>query len=232
MRLASHSLIEHDHQNHTYSIHPLVHHWSGTTMKGNKHGMRKLILTIIGLSFSLTHTNEDYKYRRKLLKHTTNSRASLKLEDINSLVGMHIAHIYGEVGHLEEAEALGVMAMEKRKRKLGDDHPDTLTSMHNLADTYVQQGRWGEAEALCLVVVERRKLVLGDDHPDTLESIASLANTYWSQGRWSDAEALHLVVLEKRKSVLGDDHPDTILSMGDLASTYSYQGRWKEAAAL
>src|SRR6188768_315226 len=32
MRLGSHSLIEYDHQNRTYSIHPLVHHWSGTTM--------------------------------------------------------------------------------------------------------------------------------------------------------------------------------------------------------
>jgi len=62
MRLSSHSLIEHDHQNHTYNIHPLVHHWSGTTMEGNQHDMQKLVLTIIGLSFSLTTTDEDYKY--------------------------------------------------------------------------------------------------------------------------------------------------------------------------
>jgi len=171
MRLGSHSLIEHDHQNHTYSIHPLVHHWSSTTMKESRHHMQTLTLTIIGLLFSLTRTDEDYKYRRKLLKHTTNSMASLKPEDINPLVGMHISHIYNEGGHLKEMEALEVMVMEKRKRVLGDNHPDTLISMVNLAGTYEQQGRWGEAEALELVVVEKRKLVQGDDHPDTLESM-------------------------------------------------------------
>jgi hypothetical protein len=49
--------------------------------------------------------------------------------------------------------------MEKRKQLLGEDHPDTLTSMANLASTYVQEsgplegcrgargGRDGEAEA-------------------------------------------------------------------------------------
>ena len=38
--------------------------------------------------------------------------------------------------------------MELRKRLLGAEHPDTLTSMANLAETYRQQGRWNEAEAL------------------------------------------------------------------------------------
>ncbi|KAH7305040.1 hypothetical protein B0I35DRAFT_484219 [Stachybotrys elegans] len=34
--------------------------------------------------------------------------------------------------------------------KLGADHPDTLTSMGNLASTYKNQGRWEEAEKLFL----------------------------------------------------------------------------------
>ena len=161
MRLGSHSLIEHDRQNHTYSIHPLVHHWSGTIFEKNSHDIQNLVLTIIALSFSLTETDEDYKYRRKLLKHTTSSMASLKPEDINPLVGMHIAWIYGEAGCLKEMEALEVMATEKRKRLLGNDHPDTLASMVNLAGTYRQQGRWGEAEALQLVVLEKKKFGAG-----------------------------------------------------------------------
>ena len=36
--------------------------------------------------------------------------------------------------------------MEKRKEALGEGHPDTLTSMGNLASTYSKQGRWEEAE--------------------------------------------------------------------------------------
>ena len=37
---------------------------------------------------------------------------------------------------------------ETPKAILGDGHPDTLTSMANLASTYWNQGRWEEVEKL------------------------------------------------------------------------------------
>ncbi|KAB5517553.1 hypothetical protein GE09DRAFT_978889, partial [Coniochaeta sp. 2T2.1] len=46
----------------------------------------------------------------------------------------------------KEAESLGVQVMDARKRVLGEDHLDTLTSMANLASTYWNQGRLKEAE--------------------------------------------------------------------------------------
>ena len=44
--------------------------------------------------------------------------------------------------------------MEMRKQVLGKEHPDTLTSMDNLAETYWNQGRWKEAEQLEVTVME------------------------------------------------------------------------------
>ena len=38
--------------------------------------------------------------------------------------------------------------MDSRKRVLDQKHPDTLTSMPNLASTYQNQGHWKEAEDL------------------------------------------------------------------------------------
>ena len=156
-RLGSHSLIEYDHQNRTYSIHPLVQCWSGTTMEENRHVVQKCVLTIIGLSISLMFNNEDYEYRRTLLQHISNSRASLNPEEITPSVLSRIALVYDEQGRWKEAETLEVVVMEKRKQVLGDDHPDTLTSMANLASTYRNQRRWKEAEALQVVVTEKRK---------------------------------------------------------------------------
>jgi len=60
-------------------------------------------------------------------------------------------------------------------RVLGQEHPDTLSSMANLASTYRNQGRWKEAEGLELQVMETRKRVLGQEHPDTVASMANLA---------------------------------------------------------
>ena len=54
-----------------------------------------------------------------------------------------------------------------RKVKLGDDHPDTLSSMNNLAILYHKQGRYDAAEALYKKCIELSIIKLGDDHPET-----------------------------------------------------------------
>ncbi|KAK4164722.1 hypothetical protein QBC43DRAFT_210033, partial [Cladorrhinum sp. PSN259] len=73
--------------------------------------------------------------------------------------------------------------LTSRKTKLGDDHPDTVTSIGNPASTYRNQGRWEEAEKLEVQVIETSKTKLGADHADTLTSMNSLAFTWKSQGR-------------------------------------------------
>jgi tetratricopeptide (TPR) repeat protein len=122
--------------------------------------------------------------------------------------------------------------MEMRRRVLGPENPDTLTSMANLASTYRNQGRWTEAEKLNVQVMEIRKIVLGPEHPDTLTSMANLASTYRNQGRWTEAEKLFVQAMETSKRVLGPEHPDTLTSMANLALTYRNQGRWTEAEKL
>jgi hypothetical protein len=63
-----------------------------------------------------------------------------------------------------------------RKEALGHEHPDTLTSMSNLAGVLDSQGKYGEAEAMNRQTLARREKVLGPEHPDTLTSIYCLAH--------------------------------------------------------
>ena len=135
-------------------------------------------------------------------------------------------------GRWNEAEAAIAEVLEIEKRGLGADHPDTLTSINDLASIYWNQGQWDKAEELEVQVLETRKTKFGADHPGTLTGMANLASTYGNQGRWGEAEELELQVLETRKTKLGADHPDTLTSMGNLASTYRKQGRWSEAEEL
>ena len=82
---------------------------------------------------------------------------------------------YRQQGRTGEAAALEEEVLQKRRRILGDDHPDTLTAMNNLALTYWRQGRTGEAAALEEEVLQKRRRILGDDHPDTLTAMGNLA---------------------------------------------------------
>ncbi|KAK5805751.1 hypothetical protein VI817_000009 [Penicillium citrinum] len=53
------------------------------------------------------------------------------LESTEMLAGAYRNH-----GQWEEAEQLEVQVLNSRKTKLGEDHPNTLTSMANLALMY------------------------------------------------------------------------------------------------
>ena len=55
---------------------------------------------------------------------------------------MHnLASAYQQQGKMTEAANMQEQVLAKRKAILGDDHPDTLTSMAHLASTYQQQGK-------------------------------------------------------------------------------------------
>ncbi|KAJ4309322.1 hypothetical protein N0V84_011561 [Fusarium piperis] len=136
------------------------------------------------------------------------------------------------IGNYTAAEKLGGKAVETWTKVLGEEHPNTLTSMNNLALTFWNQGRWKEAEELQVRVMETRKRVLGEEHLNTLTSMANLASIFSNQGRWKEAEELQAQELEICSKVLGEEHPSTLTSMANLASIFSNQGRWKEAQEL
>ncbi|KAL5638876.1 hypothetical protein ACGC1H_003289 [Rhizoctonia solani] len=129
-------------------------------------------------------------------------------------------------------EQLQVQVLDAHKRILGEEHPDTLCSMNNLASTYSDLGRYDEAEQLQVQVLDTRKRILGEEHPDTLCSMNNLASTYSDLGRYNEAEQLQVQELDVCKRILGEEHADTLCSMNNLASTYSHLGRYDKAEQL
>jgi hypothetical protein len=74
-----------------------------------------------------------------------------------------------------------------RKRTLGEEYPDTLASIYNLALRYSEIGRRQEALQLTETVVAARKRTLGEEHPDTLVSMHALALRYSEIDRRQEA---------------------------------------------
>jgi hypothetical protein len=65
--------------------------------------------------------------------------------------------------------------MEASKRKLGEDHPSTLTSMNNLAWPYWKTERLEEAKAFMRHYVPLLRAKLGASHPNYLSAAETLA---------------------------------------------------------
>ena len=227
--LLSFSLIKRSPCGIVYSVHPLIHSWSRDRLSHSEQCMNFCRGTaILSCSVTFSYGIQDYIIRQKLIPHIKASyeyAAELEIkkkynDDIYSKFGL----VFRENGDWRNAEKLYIEVMIKRKEILGQEHPDTLNSMANLAITYRYQGRWKEAEELQTQVLDVRNKIVGEEHPDTLTSMADLAETYWNQGRWNEAEQLEIQVLNTRKRILGQEHPDTLTSMTNLAETYRIQG--------
>ncbi|HEY6310673.1 MAG TPA: tetratricopeptide repeat protein, partial [Streptosporangiaceae bacterium] len=99
--------------------------------------------------------------------------------------------------------------LARRRRVLGEDHPDTLTSADNLAMILGRVGEHRAARELGEDTLARRRGVLGEDHPDTLTAAFILAAELSELGEYQAARELAKDILARRRRVLGEDHPDT-----------------------
>jgi eukaryotic-like serine/threonine-protein kinase len=114
----------------------------------------------------------------------------------------------------------------------GQEHPDTLQAMNNLAISYYAAGRQDEALKLREQVLALRRKVLGPEHPDTLKAMNNLAISYDGADRREEALQLREQVFAIRRKVLGPEHPDTLNAMDNLATSYYAVGRQSEALTL
>ncbi|KAI1663834.1 TPR-12 multi-domain protein [Pyrenophora tritici-repentis] len=120
------------------------------------------------------------------------------------------------MGNSTDAATLATESMKARKKVLGQEHEDTLSSMAMVGSAYRLGGRWDDAEKLEVQVMETRKKKLGADHPDTVTSMANLAFMWEAQGRSAEAIVLMRQCVQQRQRVLKASHPDLKSSLAAL----------------
>ena len=108
--------------------------------------------------------------------------------------------------------------LDVQRRLLGPEHPDTLTTMNNLARSLGGQGKHPEAEQMLRELLDVRRRVLGLEHPNTLKTMGHLANSRWRQGKRAEAEQMLRELLDMRRRVLGPEHANTLATLRDLTS--------------
>ena len=127
-------------------------------------------------------------------------------------------------GAYKAAEKLDRRSWEVTRRVLGAEHPSTLTSANNLAETLRAHGDLDGARKIQGEVLETRRRVLGGEHPDTLMSMGNLASTLRAQDDLDGARKIQEEVLEIMRRILGAEHPSTLTSANNLAETLRAHG--------
>jgi hypothetical protein len=114
------------------------------------------------------------------------------------------------------AKKLEEQVLEQSKRILGADHPDTLTSMNNLASTLGAMGDHASAKKLEEQVLEQRTWILGADHPDTTLSAWNLFSTLSEMKKSEQAQQIlseNLLWLLEKNAKLHDANQQLIRDM-------------------
>jgi len=117
--------------------------------------------------------------------------------------------------------AQAIVLLEKARAtqtaRLGPDHPDTLTSMNNLARAYLIAGKLELALPLYEETLKLRKKKIGPDHFYTINFMNMLAEGYQTTGKKLE---LVLPLLEEslklHKVRFGPDHPHTLYTIKSL----------------
>ena len=176
----------------------------------------------------------DYREHKRLQKELTYGRKLARHLDSEATceVAARVGYADYVAGQYATARSLEERVLDAQRRILCSEHPDTLTSMNNLAATLSAMGELQEAREVHQQTLNIRRRVLGSEHPDTLTSMNNLAETLRAMGKLQEAREVHQQTLDIFSRVQGAEHPSTLKSMNNLAMTLRAMGELQEAREL
>jgi Tetratricopeptide repeat len=177
-----------------FSLHPLIRDWLQLREKAEqRRGYTQEAIDFVVSAIRVYETISTTYFQKGLLAaHAdacvlNNERFSAGTQALgrdiaNCDAASWLARFYQDQGRYGISEKLESLSLKIRETVLGKEHPDTLTSMNNLALVLWNQDRLEETSRLEIRVLETRMKLLGSAHPDTLTSMVNLAYTRKSQG--------------------------------------------------
>jgi tetratricopeptide (TPR) repeat protein/predicted Ser/Thr protein kinase len=148
--------------------------------------------------------------------------------DLRSDIGLVLDARGDSTAGIERArEALAI-----REAKLGLDHPDVATSLHNLGVASFNLGLSEQAGDYFARALTIRRAVLGEEHPDVATSYNGLGNSHNVRGQIAEAIALYRKALAIREKALPADHPDIASTLSNLSVSLTYLRDYEPALVL
>src|SRR5205814_750258 len=169
--LQRYSFLQRQEGDMVYSMHRLVHAWGhDRLLTEERQEMKRFCLAALQLLTEAIKKCNNPQAKLRLVPHLRANfdtvkelETSIRSDDMELLDQIeHIGEFTSSTGRWREAAAMKLEVFEKRQMILGDDHPDTISAMSNLASTLRDQGKLKEAAAMQQEVLEKTQRFLGD----------------------------------------------------------------------
>ena len=123
-------------------------------------------------------------------------------------------------------------AVERSRRVLGEEHPQTGILMSLLTFTYLETDQPAKAEALGLSTLDIRRRVLGEAHSLTVNTMVFVARAYLHQQKYAEAEQLTRRVIELSRNLTIENSPFLSVGLSNLGRDYLDRHRLDLAETL
>ena len=153
------------------------------------------------------------------------------------------ASAYQSIGDYNRALDYYKKALEIRKARLGEEHPDTAKTYNNIALVYRDMGNSEKALEYNVKAIRIRESSLGKDNVDTATSYNNIALVYRDisdkmkmLGKQKESEEnlnksldYYKKAIQIREEALGRDHIETAFSYNNIACNYRIMGDYDKA---
>jgi len=234
--LLRYSLLKHNTQEHTFSIHRLVQAALIDAMPVDlQKQWRERVVRALSAVFP-ERVLSDMAGCARLMPHvlvctpwigdglTSTVEASRLLNEA--------ADYLLERGQYQDAEPLIRQALDMHERQGGVGAPGLARVLNNLAVLYFWQGKLEQMEPLLEQALYMSEHFSGAELSERAESLYMLSVLRRAQSKPELAESLAEQAIAVYEACLGSEHPSTARGWTSLAGLYGRQGRYKEAEAL
>jgi tetratricopeptide (TPR) repeat protein len=144
----------------------------------------------------------------------------------------NVSSYQGRRGRLELAEELARGSLYLRKVHLGEDHPDTLRSLNNLASILLTTGKYEEAMGFESKALELLEGLEGALPSESFLSMGNVAVLLQKEGKFQEAELVQRKVFKGQQELLRNEDLNTLRSSCKLASILKDMYSFNEAEEL
>jgi tetratricopeptide (TPR) repeat protein len=237
--LRIYSLVQWRHDQTAYRMHKLVHAWGRDRLDLERQcDLSLMALELLTDIIPSAAGNSIFGMRLvphlmanfAVISETSTAVANIDNESLESVAV--VGEFLRGLGRWWDESEIQAFHFKKTFEAAGAEHPNTLTSMNNLAVVLSHQGKYEQAEEMHQQALRLSETVLGKEHPSTLTSMNNLALVLSHQGKYKQSEEMHQQALKLSEIVLGKEHPSTLTSMNNLASVLSHQGKYEQSEEI
>ncbi|MHC4210005.1 MAG: tetratricopeptide repeat protein [Planctomycetota bacterium] len=150
---------------------------------------------------------------------------------VEGYVRMTLGETYFELGLYDLAEVHLVRSLDLQLAESGEEDPDTIHAMSQLALVYQSRFRFDDAEPLARRALEASRRALGD-HVETVRCLSLLGMILGTRRQLQEAEPFFVDALEMARLALGENDDTTLSCINNLAHLYIFQQRYDDAEPL